>query len=506
MSNPPVAKIQPDDSTAHRLFGGSRLWLLTLLCLIISAGLIWWSLPQQGTTIHINFPEGHGLQPDDTVRFRGIEVGTVESVQLGGELDGVEVEVLLKPFARRLATEGTRYWIVRPELSLTRISGLETAIGHKYIGVSPSLGNGAGAGTVAGAETAAETGAETTAKFQPRATRFRGLADVPVDTLSDDGIELILRGDKRFSVGKGSTVTFRGVDVGTVLDVVLSQDGRHVDFRVRIFDQHTKLLTSQTKFWASSGLDIDFKFGFNGGFNLDTESLETLARGGVSMITTGQGKSVSPGDVFTLHAAADEDWYSQANSYRTTDVTLKGAVPLKATWIVNSIFGNKEKSTQFNGVATRIDGAASVLFPADAIADARSLESFQLFIAGQPVSLDQVEPSIHSDRLLSFPIVGRESDFDVLAEFADATEPLNCLAVRKSAALSTSFHLAIDAAAISLNSDDPKVWDIIDFNGDRKVWHGAPVVSAVDGTLVGVLLIESRTAQVLMLGDEGELK
>ena len=124
-------------------------------------------MPQRGTTIHIQFPEGHGLKQEDTVRYRGIEVGSVESVSLDDSLDGVEVEVLLKPSASELATKGTRFWIVRPELSLTRISGLETAIGHKYIGVSPRPNT-------------EEAPTQTSYRFQ-------GLADVPVDTLSDSG-------------------------------------------------------------------------------------------------------------------------------------------------------------------------------------------------------------------------------------------------------------------------------------------------------------------------------
>ena len=302
MSNPPVAEVRQRPSGFYRLLGGSSLWLLTLLCLLVAGALIWWSLPVEGTKITIRFPEGHGLRPEDSVRYRGIEVGTVDSVQLDESLHEVEVEVMLKPSASQLATEGTRFWVVRPELSLTRISGLETAIGHKYIGVSPSASE-----------------AES-----PAAYYFQGLGDVPVDTLSDSGMELTLRGDKKYSVSKGASVTFRGVDVGTVLDVALSKEARYVDVRIRIFDKHAELLTQNTKFWATAGLDIDFKFGFNGGFNLDTESLETLARGGVSMITTGQGKAAQPGDVFTLHAAPEDQWFDEAAKFETASVALRG--------------------------------------------------------------------------------------------------------------------------------------------------------------------------------------
>ncbi len=484
MNNPPVAEIRERNSTAHKLFGGSRLWILTLLCLLISAGLLWWSMPQRGTTIHIQFPEGHGLKQEDTVRYRGIEVGTVESVHLGNSLDGVEVDVLLKPSASKLAKEGSRFWIVRPELSLTRISGLETAIGHKYIGVSPNPNT-------------EDVSLQTEYKFQ-------GLADVPVDTLSDSGIELILRGDKRYSVSKGSTVTFRGVEVGTVLDVALSQEARHVDVRVRIFDQHAALLTSKSKFWASSGLDLDFKFGFNGGFNLDTESLETLARGGVSMITTGQGKAVSPGDVFTLHSSAEDDWFAKAESYQTTNIALRGAVSFKASWIARGIFGGKQKVAQFNGVAINQGGSQRVLVPADILESAEDNESFKLSVSGAEISKENfISGNAESLPLRQINLEGSFNAFDLPDDGISLEEPVDCLVVRQSDDQSASFHLAIRADAIKPDAKQSQLWDVIDFNGDRNVWHGAPVVSASNGKLVGILLIYARKTQILSLSGMG---
>jgi sporulation protein YlmC with PRC-barrel domain len=480
MNTPPVAEIRPRTSAAHKLFGGSRLWFLTLLCLLIAAGLLWWSTPQKGTIIHIQFPEGHGLKPEDTVRYRGIEVGTVESVHLDDSLDGVEVEVLLKPSASQLAKEGTRFWIVRPELSLTRISGLETAIGHKYIGVSPNPNS---------------EDASLRSEY-----KFQGLADVPVDTLSDSGIELILRGDKRYSVSKGSAVTFRGVDVGTVLDVALSQEARHVDVRVRIFDQHASLLTSQSKFWVSAGLDFDFKFGLNGGgFDLDTESLETLARGGVSMITTGQGTEVSPGDVFTLHAAADDDWYKSAANFQATDVALRGAVPFKASWSSRGLFGRKEKVAQFNGIAIIKDGVEQVVAPAQLLEKADVDESFKLSVSG--TELDRTvftsESDMGSTRTRSLKIEGSFDPFAMPEDGVSLEEPIDCLAVRRSSDQNISFHVAIRGDLIKPNTEQPELWDVIDFNGDPNVWHGSPVVTANDGKLIGMLLIYGRKTHIL---------
>jgi len=67
--------------------------------LLLAIGLVVWSLPPQGTRITISFPQGHGLEAEDAVRYRGIDVGIVESVQLPPAMDSVNVHVNLLPSA-----------------------------------------------------------------------------------------------------------------------------------------------------------------------------------------------------------------------------------------------------------------------------------------------------------------------------------------------------------------------------------------------------------------------
>ena len=259
----PTANIGPSRVGFSDILRGSYMWLVALVCLGVAIGVAWWSMPEQGIEITIRFPEGHGLAAEDPVRFRGIDVGVVEEVKLNNELSGVDVHVNLSPFAEPLAREGTRFWIVRPQLSLGGVSGLETAVGHKYIGLIPGDPKGEWKSV------------------------FDGLINAPADALENEGIEILLRGEKRNSVTSGSPVSFRGVEIGRVLSVELSPDGLKVDARLRIYAKFTKLVTSESKFWASSGIDATFSP--ISGLRLEMESIETLVQGGVSMLTIANG-------------------------------------------------------------------------------------------------------------------------------------------------------------------------------------------------------------------------
>ena len=217
----PVAAVRPAADAGR--FLQSRMWWLTLICLLLAFWMTWSSLPEKGTEIMIRFPEGHGLKAGDAVRYRGIDVGVVTEVVLNEELSGVDVGVMLNPEGGQLDREGTRFWIVRPEISLTKVAGLETAVGAKYIGVSPGPPDAV------------------------TSNSFDGLAAAPADQLSPGGIHLVLRSDSRSGLNVGAPVTWRGVAVGQVLSVSLSSDARNVLTSIHIDREYKNLVRSGSK-------------------------------------------------------------------------------------------------------------------------------------------------------------------------------------------------------------------------------------------------------------------
>ena len=104
------------------------MWWVTLLCLVIAIALAWRAMPQQGPQITIRFDDGHGLKTGDAVQYLGIQVGTVTDIRLNGA--GVTVSVIMKPDTDELLGKKTRFWIVRPQVGLSGVRGLETAVGY----------------------------------------------------------------------------------------------------------------------------------------------------------------------------------------------------------------------------------------------------------------------------------------------------------------------------------------------------------------------------------------
>ena len=452
------------------MLANSRFWWLALACLLISIGLVFWSMPSGGTHIQIHFPQGHGLKAEDPVRYRGIDVGVVETIHLTDGLEAVDVHVKLFPTAKQLATEGSKFWIVRPQLSISGVSGLDTAVGHKYIQVQPG------------------TTDQATMRY------FDGLASEPVDQGAGSGIEILLQADARHSVNVGSSIHFRGVAIGRILSVELSPDARLVEVRGKIEEAYRSLVTTEAKFWATGGVDFDFSF--TKGLKLDTESLDTLARGGVSMLVTGNGGPVSPGYVFPLAASPEADWITQANNFRATSADLRGAINLTASWTQSGMLGlgKRDRTEQFTGVGINTSSGPKIIYPADVASSAESAldDSFKINIAGTDATLPTTAAEGAPIITANLP-AELASDLIAQSDISKTLEPVNWIAVRKSIDSDVFHHLPIEAGNIKLvQAEDGGAhhWIISEFTGDRAVWHGTPVLQSSTSNLVGILLID----------------
>lgn len=277
-AEPPVATIAP------RRF--SFVWLVPVLA-ILGVGWYFWnqSTRVRGPEISIAFPTADGIEPGAELRHRGVTVGVVRTVELDRELDSVRVTAELAPSASGLAAEGTRFWIVRPEVSLSRVAGLETIFGPRYIGVQP----------------APEGGARTLA--------FEGLPSPPrLESPADgDALTLVLRAPRVGPIVPGAPVLFRDLPVGVVRGVRLAEDAASVEVTASIDPAYATLVRTNSRFWLASGVGVDW--GLFRGLSVRADSLDALIEGAVAFATPDRpGERVGAGHAFEVEASPEDKW------------------------------------------------------------------------------------------------------------------------------------------------------------------------------------------------------
>ena len=202
-------------------------WLLATACLVLALFLAFSAAGSDGPRITVRFQEGHGLKPEDAVRYRGIDVGQVEAVHLGDDLKGVDVDIRLRGDAASVAREGSQFWIERPQISLSRMSGLDTVVGAKYVGVIPGPPDGAVATNFAGLENPPRLQIPPTAE-----------TNITIHFANGNGISA------------GDVVKYRGIIIGEVTDVRLQKNLSGVIVTANLTKESRTVARKGSVFWV----------------------------------------------------------------------------------------------------------------------------------------------------------------------------------------------------------------------------------------------------------------
>ena len=202
----------------------TKLWWLTGICVAIAAVLVAMSLSNQGRPILIHFKDGYGLKPGDTLRFRGIDIGTVRTVGLASDLEGVDVVVLLASGNESVAVAGSQFWIERARLSLSGVSGLDTVLGAKYISVQPGP-----------------------SEVQPT-FEFTGV-ETPLGFSEGESLNIQIAFPRGEGLVVGDPVLYRGLKVGEVVDVGLRESLDDIVVDVRLTGHARQFAKVGSQFW-----------------------------------------------------------------------------------------------------------------------------------------------------------------------------------------------------------------------------------------------------------------
>jgi hypothetical protein len=444
----------------------SWFWVLPAVALVLAGWLTIQTWSMRGTRITVQFAEGHGLRAEDELRYRGIVVGRVRSVSLSEDRDGVIVTADLHAESRQLARAGTRLWVVRPQVGITGIAGLETLVGPRYLALLPGDG--------------------------PLQRRFVGLPDPPVvESIAPGDLEVMLRSHRRGSMRPGAPVLYRQVPVGTILSVGLDHDAGAVIARVHVPSRYTALVRERTRFWNVGGLDAEVGLR---GLSLKLESVETLLAGGVALATPpAAGEVVRNGHLFALDEKPQPVWLEwQPMVAVGTPLLPPGSVmsaPLRA--VLSWSKGRWLKSDRtLRGWVVQTEhgllGPADLLDPRDDV----HAESAVLEVAGEIVPLS-TGATPHGSGLARIDIVASQSPWpDEFIRAAD--QPEDCVVIGDRAVAPiplTATRLTASAGAWTV---DPAV--AID-----ESWHGACVLARRDGRLLGLLLVKDDSAKVALL-------
>lgn len=231
----------------------TSIWIVPFIALLIAGWLAYQYFEDLGPEIEIIFPKNEGLiAGQSVVKFRNVPIGKVTKIYITEDTEGVIVRVRMNSKAAKpYMTEKARFWIVKPEVGFSGVSGLDTLLSGTYINVYSQKG-----GT-----------------FRKR---HIGLTQPYQDTSKGKYYHLTSKDGK--NVSEGMPVFYKNIKVGKVAYKYLSLDKSYVDVIIFVDNQYAEYIDIDTKFWVKNTMTVDFT---RGKLDVDIAPLNFLLTGGI---------------------------------------------------------------------------------------------------------------------------------------------------------------------------------------------------------------------------------
>lgn len=353
----------------------SLVWSIPIVAALLGGWLTLHYLLSKGPTITIQFENAQGLEAGKTkVRYKDVDIGTVSEIGIAEDKSHVVVTADIAKQAENLIVEGTRFWVVRPRITYTGVSGLGTLFSGAYIGVDAG-------------------------RSHERQTRFTGLEKPPAVTSDSRGRLFVLRADDIGSLYIGAPVYFRRVPVGRVTGYTINDDGKGVTLDIFIDAPNDRFVTRNVRFWHASGIDASLQAS---GLKLDTESLISIFVGGIAFQPPPDvplGEAAGSNAVFPLYAdksAAFKHTSGESQTYLLYfRESLRGLAPGAAVDFHGIVIG------EVKSIAVEYDREAKTLrFPVEINIYPESMKSRSRSDMPQLSPLES-EPRVLLDRLVA---------------------------------------------------------------------------------------------------------
>lgn len=283
----------PQKPMLQKKHGISFIWILPVIAALIGAGLIFKSIIEAGIPIEIVFDSAEGIEAGKTkLMYRGLEISRVNTVELNPDLNSVTVHIDVPRNADKHLGANSKFWLVKPEISLAGVSGLGTLVSGNYIALQPGDGS--------------------------HTSTFRALQRPPPLDLKTPGLHISVTSSNLGSIQEGAPVYYRQIRVGQVQDHTLADDGESVIIRVFINADYEHLVKKSSRFWNASGISIS---GGLSGLTIKTESIATILSGGLAFYT--------PEDIGPTVPAEDGDGFTLYENYREAEAGIKVTLHLE---------------------------------------------------------------------------------------------------------------------------------------------------------------------------------
>ncbi|TLP37078.1 MlaD family protein [Arcobacter arenosus] len=241
----------------------SFIWVLPLIILSILGWIAYESYTKKGTNITVTFKSAEGLKEGVTpLEYKGLQLGKVTKIHIN-DLNSVKVNILVNSdVADFIAIEGSSFWIKKPTISLTKVSGLGTLLSGNKIEVLPKYND-----------------LKKYENVKPK-YEFEGLDTKPSLETNGNGYYVSILSNRADFVEIETPIFYNKFQIGEIVSKVFKDE--QVYLKAYIYDRYNHLINSSSKFYMNKALNVNFG---PGGVKLEVSSFYSALIGGINVLT-----------------------------------------------------------------------------------------------------------------------------------------------------------------------------------------------------------------------------
>ena len=277
----PLAKPVPARVRKTNVFT-SVVWLIPLIALFAGGWLLMQNIRNTGPEITLLMDSADGIEVNNTViKVLSVDVGRVTRIKLRADQKGVAVTARLSADAKDLMRKDTQFWVVKPRIDQSGVTGLNTLVSGAYIAFTPG-------------------------KSTENQDTFTVLDMPPIAAIGQSGLRLKLSGKNNKMLSVGSPILYENFTVGQIESALFNPKNETVDYTIFIQSPNDKLVGQNSQFWLETGISINTT---GSGIHFDSAPLPALLSGAISFAPpTGgdKGAAVANEDTFELYNNRNE--------------------------------------------------------------------------------------------------------------------------------------------------------------------------------------------------------
>ncbi len=271
------------------------VWLIPLVSIFVAGWLVFKYYTNLGPLIKIEFKNSGGLEPTRSiVKFRDVKVGIVKKVTILKNKEGVLVFVRMNKDMKPFLNSSTKFWIVKPEIGIGQIRGLDALLNGPYIQMYAKASD-----------------------FKKDI--FKGLNAPPLDSDILHGKIITLLSNNTYGLSDKLPVYYKQMQVGTIRKIELL---KNLKFKIIISIQkkYAFLINNSTKFWNLKKIDLSLK---DNTLQVALPGIKEMIFGGIAFDTPFKtNKTKKEYKLYSSKLAAFENRLGKEHKYILAEVKL----------------------------------------------------------------------------------------------------------------------------------------------------------------------------------------